>query len=156
MGPVWSEGDRIHVRLPKPEQALLAQLPELLESVAAGADDPAADRMHPNAYPDDAAAAWEFSRMIDGELDTARRRDQATFADSLERALGAGLPMPEAEAWLRVIGDARLVLASREGIGREDELPEHSLSNPRLALVHYLGALQHEIVEVLLASMGDT
>ena len=49
--------------------------------------------MFPNAYPDDAAAAWEFSRMIDGELDTARRRDQAAFTDSLERALGASMSL---------------------------------------------------------------
>lgn len=156
MGAVWREGDRIRVRLPKQQQVLLAQLPELLGTVAADADDPATERMYPNAYPHDEAAAWEFNRMVDGELETARHRDQMTFAGSLERAMGPGLPVAEAEAWLRVIGDARLVLASREGIGRDDELPDPSLSNPRLAVVHYLGALQHEIVEALMTSMVDT
>ena len=72
--------------------------------------------------------------MTSSDLDEARRWDSGVFRESLESAVTVGLPFAEAEAWVRVIGDARLVLAAREGIGRDDELPEPSLANPRLAL----------------------
>ena len=135
---------------------MLAQLPELVAGVGAEGQDPAAERLHPNAYQDDTAEAWEFSRMTDGDLDAARRADAEALVASLETARRAGLSLEDAEAWVRVIGDARLVLAAREGVDRHGELPEPSLANPRLALVHYLGYLQHEIVEVLMTTMADS
>ena len=46
--PVWRVGDRIFVRLPEAEQAVLGQLPELVAGKGEHADDPAAERMHPN------------------------------------------------------------------------------------------------------------
>ena len=156
MGAVWKAGDRIFVRLSEDERDFLSQLPALLDGVGARGDDPAAERMHPNAYPDDSPEAWEFTRLTDTDLDEARRSDAAAFAESLERAAVEGLSLGEAESWLRLVGDARLVLASREGIDRDGELPEPSAANPRLALVHYLGALQNEIVEVLMTTMADS
>ena len=156
MGAVWKAGDRIFVRLSDDERGFLSQLPALLSGVGARADDPAAVRLHPNAYPEDSPEAWEFSRMTDSDLDQARRTDTDAFMESLERAAGDGLSLGEAEAWVRLVGDARLVLAAREGIDRNGELPEPSVANPRLSLVHYLGALQNEIVEVLMTTMAES
>lgn len=137
------------------ERALLSKLPALVGGVGADADDPASLRMRPDAYPEDSAASWEFTRMTDETLDDGRRNDGRIFSESLEAAATEGLSVETTEAWLRVIGDARLTLASREGIGRDDDLPEPSVANPRLAVVHYLGGLQHGIVEVLLEEMAD-
>ncbi len=155
MATVSRAGGRIFVRLAGEERAVLGQLPGLLAAVGSDAEDAAADRMAPNPYPGDEAAAWEFTRMTRSDLADARHEDAEVFAASLDAAGSQGIPTEVAEAWVRLLGDARLVLAAREGIGRDGELPEPSASNPRLALVHYLGFLQHEIVEALLGSMVD-
>ena len=141
--------DRIFVHLPEDEHALLVQLPGLVADVAADPYDSVSKRMHPNAYPDATAEAREFSRMTHSDLDAARRRDIGVFCESLVSAATTGLTFSEAEAWVRLIGDVRLVLAARSGIGRDGELPDPSLAKPPLALVYYLGALQQEIVKVL-------
>ncbi len=154
MGAVWLAGERVFVRLSEDERELLVNLPALVAAVAAD-DDPAAARLHPNAYPDDDEASREFARLTDRDLDDARDQDGDAFGASIDAAASEGITFSAAEAWLRVLGDARLVLAAREGIDREGELPEPSLANPRLALVHYLGALQHEIVEVLMTTMAE-
>ncbi|MFQ5554387.1 MAG: DUF2017 family protein [Acidimicrobiia bacterium] len=156
MASVWRADGRVFVRLPGEERAVLAQLPQLVGGVGAAAEDAAADRLRPDAYPDDAEAAREFTRMTESDLDTARREDADAFEATLDGIGTTGLSLEEAESWVRMLGDARLVLAAREGIARDGELPRPSMAKPRLALVHYLGALQQEIVEVLLSSMADT
>ncbi len=156
MATVSRAGGRIFVRLPGEERAVLGQLPALVASVGSDPEDAAADRMAPDPYPGDESASWEFSRMTRSDLDGARHQDAEAFAGSLDAAGSGGIATGVAEAWVRVLGDARLVLAAREGIALDGELPEPSASNPRIALVHYLGVLQHEIVETLLGSMADT
>jgi hypothetical protein len=156
MTAVWKAADRIHVRLSEEERAFLARLPEVVGGVESDPADPAAARMRPEAYPGDGAASREFSRLTSGELTDARRVDAEAFTRSLSEAESEGISLEQAESWLRLLGDARLVLAAREGIVREGELPDPSAANPRLALVHYLGALQNEIVEVLMTTMVDS
>ncbi len=55
----------------------------------------------------------------------------------------------EAQAWLTVVGEARLVLAARLGIeedGWEELLPPE---RPEVGALHFLGWLQSELVEAL-------
>jgi hypothetical protein len=65
-------------------------------------------------------------------------------------ARAESLELEEAEAWMRVIGEVRLVLAGRLGIvtdgWEEDADPEQS---PEMALLGYLGFLQDRLVSVL-------
>lgn len=150
----WESG-RVVVDLEPGAWALLATLPSLLGSVRAGSDDPAALRLSLPAYPGDAVAQEEFDRYIGPELDTARAADRETF--------GAGvsdhrlLSIEEAEAWLRVIGEARLVVAARKGIQIEDESWEdRALDDPDLGLVAFLGYLQDGIVGALSTALEET
>lgn len=155
MASVAAAGARIFVRLPAEERAVLGQLPALLGSVSVDDQGAVSERLRPNPYPDDEAAAWEFSRMTRSDLDGARHRDAEAFTASLETVGSDGMPIEVAEAWVRVLGESRLVLAAREGVVRDGVLPEPSAANPTIALVHYLGVLQHEIVDALLAAMAD-
>ena len=155
MARVWMAADRIFVRLNSEERAVLSQLPVLVGGVGSDEDDPAAGRMTPNAYADDAEAAEEFSSMTAGDLDAARRRDAGVFAQTLDDIGDTGMTLEEAEAWVRMIGDSRLVLAARAGVDQGSGLPEPSTADPRIALVHYLGALQNDVVEALLSTMAD-
>ena len=65
MARVWMAADRIFVRLNSEERAVLSQLPVLVGGVGSDEDDPAAGRMTPNAYADDAEAAarWIADRF---------------------------------------------------------------------------------------------
>lgn len=130
-----------HLRLT--DRIVLKRLPALLEGVGGG-DDPAAARLDPDAYEDE-AAAQEFRRLVADELDAARREDRQTF----ERTLGAkSLTLDEAEAWVRVVGDARLVLAARSGITSEN-WEDDTRSDPQLALLGYLSYVQSSLIRAL-------
>ena len=80
----------------------------------------------------------------------SRAADRSAFALTVEQApRGVTLSPGESEAWLRVLGDTRLVLASRLGItddGWEDQLAD---DDPSVALLHYLGWLQQSLAETL-------
>jgi len=80
----------------------------------------------------------------------SRAADRSAFALTVEQSSrGVILSAGEAEAWMRVLAEARLVLASRLGIiedGWEDDLPE---DDPPVALLHYLGWLQQSLTETL-------
>lgn len=155
MARVWMAADRIFVRLNAEEREVLSRLPVLVDGVGSDDDDPATERMTPNAYLDDAEAAEEFSSMTAGDLGSARRRDAGIFARTLDDIGHAGMTLEEAEAWVRMIGDSRLVLAARAGVDQDSGLPEPSAADPRIAFVHYLGALQNDVVEALLSTMAD-
>jgi hypothetical protein len=156
MAQVRTVGDRILVWLDLEERTLLERLPVLIESVTAGVDDPAAARLHPDAYPGDDDASDEFAAMTVTELARARRGDGALLEGTLGSAAGEGLAFDDAAAWIRVIGDARLVLAARAALDVGEELPDDPAHAPVLALIHFLGALQGEIVEALMMAMVDT
>ena len=125
-------------------------VPGLLESVGRAGLDPGADRLDQAPYPDDPEAAAEFRRLMADEMAQSRAADRSAFSLTVEQApLGVTLSAGEAEAWLRVLAEGRLVLASRLGItedGWEDDLPG---DDPSVALLHYLGFLQQSLAETL-------
>lgn len=142
-----ADGEGVDVALGRHEQVVLTQLLALLGSVGGDQDDPAAKRLDPDAYRDDADASHEFRRLTESELSIARDLDRATF----ERTVTSShLSVDEAEAWVRVIGDARLVIAARCGVVEGDAEWESRIEqNADLAVVAYLGFLQGSLVEVL-------
>lgn len=151
-----SDGGEIVGALEAEERALLRQLPSLVGSVGAVADDPALDRMQPDAYEDDEDAAWDFRRMTEPELDQVRTYDRELFEATLDlTSSDLRLSFDEAEAWVRLIGDARLIVAARAGVARDAELPEPSGSTPEITLVHYLGMIQDDLVNALSEGMQD-
>jgi hypothetical protein len=128
----------------------LQAIPGLLDSVGSLGEDPAAEQLDQAPYPEDPQASAEFRRLMADELTQSRAADRSAFALTVEQATrGVVLSPGESEAWLRVLGEARLVLASRCGIledGWEDALPE---DDPPVALLHYLGWLQQSLTETL-------
>jgi hypothetical protein len=78
-------------------------------------------------------------------LDSARADDLERF----EATTGSDhLDLEDAEAWLRVIGEARLAVAARIGIETEG-WEETRGDSFEAAVLHLLGHLQEALVEVL-------
>ena len=143
--PFVRKGDRLQVNLDAGTRELLATLPELLDH----SDDPEG-RFDYRVHPDDPAAEARYRELVGDSLDDLRRDDRSVLRGA---AATDALDPEEAEAWMRVIGEVRLVLAGRLGIvadGWEEAAdPEQS---PEMALLTYLGYLQDRLVAVLTAS----
>ena len=146
--------DAVEIRLSAAEVAILSRLPALLGSVGSDADDPAPGRLHPRAYRDDAAGSLELIRVTKDDLAAGRAADLEVFSGQLaESADGVVISVEDAEAWLRVLGSARIVLASRRGLFDLEDLGLASADDPDVALVNLLGAYQQDLAEALLTRM---
>lgn len=139
-------GRGVAVRLSPAEVEILGMLPEMLLSVEPG--EPAAARLDVAAHPNDPDAEAAYRDLTSGMLEEARSRDRSEFAVTLGNDL---LTPSEADAWMRVIGEARLVLAARLGIdedGWEQRVDEDEAFE--ISLLRLLGALQEDLVAALL------
>lgn len=148
-----TDGPELQLRLVDRERELLTsltgQLIELLTDEAAvsgdGHADPAMERLLPNGYRNDDAAAAEFRRYTrDGLIDR-----KTHGAGAVGRALEADGPIQltahEAQQWLPVLTDLRLVLAERLGIDDDDDQPE----GPIAEVYDWIGILQAGLVAQL-------
>ena len=135
-------GDRVKVQLGKAGREFLGALPGLLET-AGDEGDPAAERLHPRAYVNDAQAEAEFRELIGSALEDARQADRDEFVRSAE---SAELTLEQAEAWLRIIGEARLVIGARLGLTEDGW---ESGNDPAYGPLHFLGYLQEQLTGAL-------
>lgn len=149
-------GTGVAIGLSAAEVAILSRLSTLLGSVGSDAQDPAPGRLHPAVYPDDDTGSQELIRLTKDDLAAGRHADLEIFSRQLPQSMsGVEVTVDEAEAWLRVLGLARIVLASRRGLFDLDDLGSASAEDPDVALVHLLGAYQAGLTEALLSSMGN-
>ncbi|MGZ0067299.1 DUF2017 domain-containing protein [Microbacterium sp. Yaish 1] len=146
--------------LPAAEADYLRELvDQYLELVAAPEDprDPAAKRLSPDAYPDDADAAAEFRELTRDDVAATRAADARLVLATLTRtaedrsADGASgdeltLDPPEQTAWLRTLAGLRLVLAERIGISDESIMP---VGDPRFDVYEWLGYRQEMLLQAL-------
>lgn len=140
--PFTRDGDKVAVRLSAGEIAVLEDLPELIAR-----DGDAGGRLSYTAHPDDAEAESRYRDLIGDDLDRLRSADRSTFVAGLE---GREITLEEAEAWMRVVGEARIALAARLGIVEDGwEQDAESSRDPEMALLGYLGYLQDALVGVL-------
>jgi hypothetical protein len=128
-------------------QTLLAEYEEL---VHADTDDPALERLFPVAYRDDPDAAAEFRQYTrSGLVDTKTAKAGAVAAALLAGADDDGtidLADDEAERWLPVLTDLRLVVAERLGIRDDgDPVPDDDLGE----VYHWLGQLQAYLIDAI-------
>jgi hypothetical protein len=127
---------------------MIAQLPELVASVESAAD-PAHDVLFRPAHRDDPDESAAFASLVSD--DVARRRSEDA---DVARRIGEGVDVlepEEAHALLRVMNDARLVLASRAGaFERGPDWARDIDVDPSLAAVAWLGYVQSELVEALM------
>jgi hypothetical protein len=141
-GPFVVTDGGIQLSVGTNEQRVLRSVPTLLQS-----RDDAGGRLDYTPHPDDPAADAEYRELIGDDLTHLRMEDRQSFND-----LVAGEPgTPETlEAFMRVIGEVRLVLAGRLGIEDDGWEAEADMqSDPELALLGWLGYLQDEAVGVL-------
>ncbi len=140
--PFIRDGDKVRVLLDREERRVLAGLLELL--VEAG---DAGGRLDYRAHPEDAPAEERYRELVGNSLTDLRSGDQDALMRGIEEST---ISLDEAESWMRVIGEARLVLAARLGItedGWEDDFDP--TQNREVALLGYLGYLQDRLVGVL-------
>ena len=83
----------------------------------------------------------------------ARAADRERFAASLARLRdNPTLDFEEAEAWMVVLGDARLALGARLGI-TEPGWEEGSLDDPDRIALGFLSYLQSQLVDALMETL---
>lgn len=120
-------------------------LKDVIELVEASGDDPA---LPVHAYPDEPEEDAQYRRLIGSERRQARAADQSAVSLTLDEAsVGVFLSRAEAEAWLRVLGESRLLIASRLGVVDNDW--EDDEDSEELAVLHYLSWLQSSLVEIV-------
>ena len=146
----------VTVRLTAPEIAILSRLGSLLGGAGVEQDDPATGRLIPKIYPDDEGASREFERLAGKERVEVRSADRESFVRGLDAAGDGDLVLDDDQAasWLRVIGEARIVVAARKGLF-DAGLPEGSVEDPEVALVMFLGLVQEDLVVQMMAKMED-
>jgi hypothetical protein len=129
-------------------RTLLAQYEELVQI---DSDDPALERLFPVAYRDDPDAAAEFRQYTrSGLVDTKTAKAGAVAAALLGGSGDEGgtidLTEDEAERWLPVLTDLRLIVAERLGIQTDDDpVPDDALGD----VYHWLGQLQGYLIDAI-------
>lgn len=144
--------DGVRVNLSHEELIFLAGVPELLARVDEEPDDPAYARLHVAAYPDDHSAQENLEEITGPDLAAMRGSDREGFLRAIDRIESSGglLSADEAEAWLTVLGDARLALAARIGVTEPGWENATDPNDPAQAALGFLSYLQAELVEVLM------
>lgn len=140
--PFKVKAGEIRLSIGAEEQGALRSVPALLDGRGE-----AEGRLNYTAHPDDSSAELRYRELIGEDLTQLRKVDRSAF----DRII-AGEPVPPEtlEAFLRVIGESRLVLAGLLGIEDDGwDLEPNMRSDPELALLGWLGYLQDAAVEVL-------
>ncbi|OUE31684.1 hypothetical protein BFL35_03835 [Clavibacter michiganensis] len=127
------------------------------DGAASSAPSPVAERLLPDAYPDDAEASAEFRRFTASDLTEAKAANVTTVEATLAEAdaRGAGrrgllvvLDPPGAQAWLRTLNDLRLAISVPlridEADGWRDRAPRESVN-----LYDWLTFAQGSLIEAV-------
>jgi len=151
--PFARQGDgKMRVQLGDDVRAVLGALPEQLRALLAD-DDPSTYRMFPPAYTDDVMANDEWHQLMRSDLVKGRM----TALDLFERSVDVELlSQEEADAWLLVMNDVRLVLSARLEIKREDDIDDIGDDHPDAglaALYELLSACVDAMVQELSAGL---
>ncbi|MBF4603701.1 DUF2017 family protein [Curtobacterium sp. VKM Ac-2884] len=123
MIPFVRRADGVHLGMSSGERGLLTSLTEQLRQVLDGdlTADPVADRMFPNAYPDDDDASAEFRKYTQSDLLAQKTTNATTVHEWLTGTRDGALDPEDEQAWLRTLTDLRLTIADRLGIVDADD-----------------------------------
>jgi hypothetical protein len=156
-------GRRCVARFAPGEAAVLHQvIAEVVALLSDGFDraDPVVERLFPDVYRDDPAAAAELRRYTEDDLKTAKLEQAESMLAQLPSGGGeVRLDDEQAEAWLRALTDARLALGLRLDITDDTdivaELDEAVLRDPtsprvsQLTVYEFLTILQESLLAAL-------
>lgn len=141
-------GGEIRVELEPEERILLRRVAgELGALLADDGDDPSLRRLYPAAHDDDRLEE-EFRTLTRAQLDAGRRQALKTLAETSGQDR---LSPEEADAWLRALNDARLVLGTRLDVTEDFdwETLEGRPRAPELAVYAYLSWIQEQLLDAL-------
>ena len=142
-------GGAVRLDLGEDERALLLGIGEELRALLdEEPDDPSLRRLYPQAHEDE-QLEQEFRELTRSQLASGRERAIETLEQTAGNEL---LSAEEADAWLRALNDARLVLGTRLDVTEDydwDALDAETPRAPELALYAYLSWLQEQIVAAL-------
>jgi hypothetical protein len=147
---------------PATERAAQDPLEEMLDfdGPVQAPDDPVLQRLLPDAYRDDEAAAADFRRYTErGLRDTKIANARAVIAslvdggmadvESADHQVEVDLDAAQVQAWLRTLTDVRLALATRLGIEDDEHVWDEDSDDP-VAVMHdvydWLGFVQETLV----------
>lgn len=124
-------------------RTLLTQYDELIQ---ADDGDPVLVRLFPVAYDDDPDAAAEFARYTRSGLVDHKTANAGALAAAIATDKTVDLTIQQAERWLPVLTDLRLIVADRLGIRTDDdEAPDDALGE----VYHWLAQLQSYLIEAI-------
>jgi hypothetical protein len=140
------------IRIPDGERDILRSLAEeLRELLPTG--DPSLGRLFPPAYSDDPEANEEYARLMRDDL----LAEHTAAIDDFERTIDATrVSEDELIAWMGAVNDLRLVLGTKLDVTEEmyeRELDPRAPNAHQLAVYHYLGFLEEQMVVALSASL---
>jgi hypothetical protein len=143
------------LRIPQSERAVLRQLiGELRELLPS--EDAAVGRLFPPAYADDDPANEEYARLMHDDL----LAERTAALDEFERTVDARrVTEDQLVAWMGSVNDLRLVLGTKLDVTEEmyeRPLTEDTPNASQLAIYHYLGYLEEQIVVALSASLDPS
>lgn len=153
--------DGFEVSLSPEEVVFFGDLLRLLGGLGHKEDDPGAARLDPPVYLGDPEADAEWKRFARTELDTARTADRSSLEmvlDALSAAHARGehsvvVSFEEANAMLRVVNEARLVLGARWGIDTADDYER--LRPEASEIMDYLGWIVSDLAITLSGAIGS-
>jgi hypothetical protein len=138
---------QIGLRLPPHERVILRELAGTTRAQIAGTpDDPTLRRLFPPAY-DDAELDREYQQLTRAQLTMGREQALDLLQETVDRDV---LSPDEADAWLRALNDARLLLGTRLDVTEEFDWDALDPSEPRapdFALYAYVSWIQEQLVE---------
>jgi hypothetical protein len=139
--------DGVRLDLPDDEREVLRQVAgELRGLLEEAPDEPGLRRLFPRAHEDDALED-AYRDLTREQLVSGRDRALRTIEETAGNTL---LTPDEADAWLRGLNDARLVLGTRLDVTEDFDWEAVDVTHPQaqeLALYAYLSWLQEQLVE---------
>ncbi len=133
------------------ERSFLADVLPLLAGLGEVGVDPASTRLNVPVYLDDPESNQEWWRLMGEDLASARQADRQVFQRVMGDSSKPVLSTDEANAFMRVLNEARLALGARLGLEVEedhDRLPEDGRQ-----VLDYLGWILEELTSELARSL---
>lgn len=144
--PFQRTNDEIRVRLDDSVRALLDKVLEELRELLLVDDTDTLRRLYPPAYPDDPQANEGYEAIVRDQLLMQRLDDLDTVVGTIHDEAISG---EVADAWMRSINQARLVLGTQLDVGETDEAidPDDPDASNRV-VYHVLSYVLEELTRV--------
>ena len=133
----------IEICLGDHDRLLIADLAGQFRSLLSEGDDPALQRLYPNAYPDHPEHNVEYGQLVHDDL----LRGRLEAIEVVEAtAQEPSLSLDQLNAWITVVSGLRLVVGTRLDVSEQDEFDPEAEDAPMQSLLWWLAMLLDEAV----------